>query len=71
MPDYIDMTAEEIYQQFETRLNHTFVNVDSDVKSYDFGDNIFATSFMGLWKNKENLFNLIFIYVHTLTLWEK
>ena len=42
LPDYIDMTAEEIYQQFETRLNHTFVNVDSDVKSYDFGDNIFG-----------------------------
>lgn len=35
LSDYADMTAEEIYNEFEAFLNDTFVNIDSDVKSYD------------------------------------
>lgn len=35
LSDYADMTAEEIYNEFEAYLNDTFVNIDSDVKSYD------------------------------------
>ena len=35
LSEYIDMSAEEIYNEFETYLNDTFVNVDSDVKSFD------------------------------------
>ncbi len=33
--EYADMSAEEIFQQLETLLNHTFINVDSEVKSYN------------------------------------
>lgn len=32
---YVDCTAEEIYSEFEALLNDTFVNVDSEIKSYD------------------------------------
>lgn len=35
LSDYCDMTLEEIYNEFEVFINHTFVNVDSDVKSYN------------------------------------
>lgn len=35
LSDFADMTAEEIYNEFEAFLNDTFVNIDSDVKSYD------------------------------------
>ena len=31
LSDYNDMTTEEIYNELETLLNHTFVNVESDV----------------------------------------
>lgn len=34
LSDYSDMTADEIYSELETLLNHTFVNVDGDVNSY-------------------------------------
>lgn len=40
LPDYADMTAEEIYNEFELFLNDTFVNINSDVKSYDICDGI-------------------------------
>lgn len=40
LSDYTDMTAEDIYNEFEAYLNDTFVNVDSDVKSYDICDGI-------------------------------
>lgn len=36
----VDMTSEDIYQEYEAFLNDTFVNIDSDVKSYDICDNI-------------------------------
>lgn len=35
LSDFADMTAEDIYNEFEAFLNDTFVNIDSDVKSYD------------------------------------
>lgn len=35
LSDFADMTAEEIYDEFEGLLNNTFVNVDSDVNCYD------------------------------------
>lgn len=35
LSDFNDMTTEEIYNEYEAFLNHTFANVDSDVKSYD------------------------------------
>lgn len=35
LSDYCDMTLEDIYNEFETFINHTFINVDSDVKSYN------------------------------------
>ena len=39
--EFCDMTAEEIYQEFEVFLNDTFVNVDLDVKSYDISDGLY------------------------------
>ena len=41
LPDYADMTSEEIYDEFEAILNDTFVNIDSDVKSYDICSGIY------------------------------
>lgn len=40
LSEFADMTAEEIYNEFEAFLNDTFVNIDSDVKSYNFTDGI-------------------------------
>ena len=40
LSDFADMTAEGIYNEYEAILNDTFVNIDSDVKSYDICDNI-------------------------------
>jgi len=39
--DYADMTIDEIYNELEALLNHTFVNVGSDVKSYSISDGIY------------------------------
>lgn len=35
LSEFADMTAQDIYNEFEALLNDTFVNIDSDVKSYD------------------------------------
>ena len=35
LSDYADMTAEDIYNEYSAFLNDVFVNIDSDVKSYD------------------------------------
>lgn len=40
LSDYVDMSAEEIYDEFEAFLNHTFVDIDNDFKSYDICHNI-------------------------------
>lgn len=38
LSDYSDMTAEEIYNEFEGNLNHIFANIDTTTKSYDICD---------------------------------
>lgn len=40
LSDYADMTAEDIYNEYSAFLNDVFVNIDSDVKSYDLCDGI-------------------------------
>ena len=35
LSDFTDMTAEEIYNEYQLFLNDTFIHIDSDVKSYD------------------------------------
>lgn len=35
---FIDMTSAEVYDYFQKYINHIFVNVDSDVKSYNICD---------------------------------
>ena len=40
LSDFNDMTAEEIYDEYNAYLNDTFVNIDQDVKSYDISDGI-------------------------------
>lgn len=34
LSDYSDMSADEIYSDLETLLNHTFVNIDGDINTY-------------------------------------
>lgn len=41
LSDYCDMTLEDIYNEFETFINHIFINVDSDVKSYNALDGLY------------------------------
>lgn len=38
LSDYVDMTLEEIYNELETFLNHVFINVDSEITSYNVFD---------------------------------
>jgi hypothetical protein len=40
LSDFVDMTAEDIYNEFETLLNHTFINVETSVKSYNACDGL-------------------------------
>jgi replicative DNA helicase len=40
LSDYCDMKAEDIYNEFETFINHTFMDVESEIKSYDISDGI-------------------------------
>lgn len=40
LSDYVDMSAEQIYDELEAFLNHTFVNIDNEFKSYDITHNI-------------------------------
>lgn len=35
LSEFCDMTAEDIYNELEALLNHTFVNIESDVKTYN------------------------------------
>jgi len=37
---FADMNQEEIYLYYETHLNHIFINVEGDVKSYNIADEI-------------------------------
>lgn len=38
--DFVDMSAEEIYEEYEALLNHTFIDVEYDDKTYDISDGI-------------------------------
>ena len=38
--DFVDMSAEEIYDEYEAILNHVFVSVEHEDKSCDIADNI-------------------------------
>jgi replicative DNA helicase len=38
--EFVDMTAEEIYDEWEAQLNHIFINVEGEIKSYNIADNI-------------------------------
>lgn len=40
LSEYVDLSAEEIYNELEAFLNHTFVNIDNEIKSYDITDGI-------------------------------
>lgn len=40
LSDYADMSAEDIYNELEAWLNHTFIDIDDDVNSYDISDGI-------------------------------
>lgn len=40
LSQFCDMKAEDIYQEYEVWLNDIFINIDSDVKSYDISDGI-------------------------------
>lgn len=40
LSDFADMTADEIYKEMEAELNHIFINVDTQVKSYNAFDGL-------------------------------
>lgn len=40
LSEFADMNAEQIYDYYETHLNHIFVNIEGEVKSYNACDNI-------------------------------
>lgn len=41
LSQFADMTAEQIYNQYESFLNDTFANIDSDIKSVELCDGIY------------------------------
>lgn len=40
LSDFADMAVEDIYNEMEARLNHVFINLEGDVKSYNLCENI-------------------------------
>ncbi len=40
LSEFTDMNAEEIYAYYESKLNHIFVNIEGDTKSYNIADGI-------------------------------
>ena len=38
--EYVDMTAEEIYDEYEAVLNHVFINIEGEDKTYNIADGI-------------------------------
>lgn len=40
LSEYVDMTAEEIYEEFEVNINNIFLNTTTKFKSYDISDGI-------------------------------
>ncbi len=41
LSEFVDMKTEDIYNEKEALLNHIFINVDNEVKSYDISDGIY------------------------------
>nr|WP_243153142.1 helicase [Clostridium botulinum] len=41
LKDFVDMSAEDIYNEFEAILNHIFINVEGDDVTYDISDGIY------------------------------
>lgn len=41
LSEFCDMSVDDIYNELEAFLNHTFVNVESDVKTYNACDGVF------------------------------
>lgn len=39
--EFVDMTGEEIYEEYEALLNHVFITVENDDKTYDITDGIY------------------------------
>lgn len=37
LSEYVDLTAEEIYDEYEAILNHIFINIEGDDKTYNIG----------------------------------
>lgn len=40
LDEFVDMSADEIYEEYEAKLNHVFINVDGKDKTYDIADGI-------------------------------
>ena len=40
LSEYADMTADDIYNELETLLNHSFINADDDIKACSLADDI-------------------------------
>lgn len=40
IPEFVDMTVDDIYEEYEAMLNHIFANTSSEVKTYNALDNI-------------------------------
>lgn len=38
---YVDMSLEDIYHYFDALLNHTFINAETEIKTYNVADGIF------------------------------
>lgn len=41
LSQYVDLGAEDIYNELEALLNHTFVNVDTEIKTYNACDGLY------------------------------
>lgn len=40
LSEYVDMSAEDIYNELEVNINHVFMNIDNEIKSFDICDGI-------------------------------
>lgn len=39
--EFVDMSLEDIYEEYEAKLNHIFINAEDDTKSYSIGDGLY------------------------------
>lgn len=40
MSEYVDMSAEDIYDELQIRINDIFVNIDNDIQTYDISEGL-------------------------------